>query len=205
MYKIVKKIALSIRPDDRINVTDIRFDNSKFYLSVDEQYPHSNKPNAFYYAFGKQWMLSNNSVKGDTYLLNLDLSKIYNLTPENLKDFMEKYCSYIEEQDISNVDFTDLRSASPMLVAGVNVDWAKFKKDYDGLEIKNLNALKQKFETFIPGEFMPLLEAVEVEGGFFWNPKVLISATKIESVSDKSFKEDEVLRRTKLKDDISVL
>lgn len=197
----LKKIAISIRPDDRVNLSGMKFDMGKFILSRDEKYPKNNKPSAFYYAFGKQWVNFTNFASGGVYILDLNMSRMLQLTPDNLKEFIDKYCYYVSnEEAMRNVYVFVTQQPS-----GYVIDWSKVKADYDGMEIKNLQNIKDKFKTLGLNSYMPFLDCVDVDGGFFWNPSVLNHATKVATIEDGELQELTTTHRYRLKPDHEVV
>ncbi len=223
----LKKIAISIRPTDRINVSHMKFDMGKFILSSDENASiNNNKPSGFYYAFGRQWLDFFSFSSGDVYILNLNESRVFKLTADNLEEFTKKYCEeYSLEKKMNDRYLYGIGYNKPI---GTNVNWSKFKKDYDGIEIPNLREIKEKIKLINaknvklqPEEkkfsyHMRFIDAFDVDGGCFWNPKTLVNATKIATIEEKedSIIEDErpqtstkplnVLRRYKFNPDTEI-
>ena len=193
------KLAVSIRPTDRVNLTTMKFDMGRFILSRDEN-EGNNKPNAFYYALGKQWINFSDYMEGDAYLLKLDMSKMYHLTPDNLEGFIAKYCSNVTIDDVIN----KMMFFARQFPTGLVVNWDKFKKDYDGMEITDLDSVKSKFRSLKLDIYMPFLNTVDVDGGFFWNPSVLKHATKIGTVEEGKVTPARILHRYRLEEDPEV-
>ncbi len=168
-----EEAKLTISPSDRITISDKEFDTSKFILSRDESYTN-NKPNAFYYAFGTGWIDHRELTEGNVYSLNLDMPRIFQLDPASIEDFIKKYCTKISSDDAINIIITH-RKSPPI---GIVVDWRKFKKDYSGMEIKDLSSLKDL------NTGLRFLDTVDVNGGFFWDKSALLAAEKIAKIED---------------------
>jgi hypothetical protein len=79
------------------------------------------KPNGFWYAFGDSWLdlqkVMGGSTKGFVYSIDYGRAKIYEINSESDLDFLVEEFPY--EYDM--------------------VDWDKFAKKYDGVEIRRVN------------------------------------------------------------------
>lgn len=180
-----KKIARNISDNDRITVSSRDFDISKFVISTDEEFPSRNKPDGLYYAFGRQWIDHMSIENGNVYLLDINLSKIYKLTNNNLSEFIKKYCNKVTQEQAFQKMFM-FRQEFPI---GFVIDWDKFKKQYDGIEVPDLLSLKQEFKKSFPKDHMSFLDYFDINGGVFWKKNVLTTATKIATIEDGQIKE----------------
>jgi hypothetical protein len=181
----LQKVARTISNEDRITLSSLdKLDSSRLILSA--EYPHTNKPNGFYYAFGAGWIDFLGESSGEQYIYSLDLNdaKIYKLTPENLESFVKKFGRYVSSIEAINRS----RYFSEQSASGHVIDWREFKRHYSGIEIADLAAVKEVEKEKFGFHAITFLQTFDVDGGCFWDKSVLVKATKIASVKDGEIK-----------------